>query len=513
MNLTRRNLLLAGLGLTQVGLLSKFGLGNAHAAPGGRPTKLLTIYVPGGWLPQLLFPCMSNTQIQSQIVTLGQNDDRFPAAFYNASQVITASSGATGFDPGPKAVKQPLRLPKLWNPANLTQLGGGFNAHGYAWVKNRLHENTCVLHGIDQGTADHVGGQIAAMSGAAGGEYRCPSMHAVVANALYGAYKDERPLASVNVGSMLYPNPFGLTAGSPTTMPDLKALSDLVTQRNTLTWKDLSDRTPTTVPGFNGASPQERSLTAIDKYLLSETASLRGKSNANTDGYFEAMYARLAGTSQLLARDVVTTLEKVPGLGDPKNYGDYSETWAPQFDLALRLLRSNLATSIAVDAHGPKRFNFDTHGQAFGYVNATGKHGEHAELLKRVHEVIGTFLGEMKASPGVAGGASLLDETLVVIMSEFGRNPSNNDHWPTTSTVLVGGGITTDTMIGNYDVEGKPEKHAAAGLPVDIKEESGQMTKRPPKASDVAATVYGIMGVDKFFIPGGYGEILGVKST
>jgi hypothetical protein len=510
MNLTRRNLLLAGLGATQLGLLSKLGLGTAHAAPTGAPTKLLTIYVPGGWLPQLLFPSMSDAQIPKQITLLGENDPRFPAVFYKPSDVIAASTGARRADPGANAIKQPLCLAKLWNPADLTQSGGGFNANGYAWVKNKLWENTCVMHGIDQGTADHVGGQIASMSGAAGSEYRCPSMHAVVANALYAKYKDNRPLASVSVGSLLYPNAFGLPAGSPTIMPDLPSLKDYLSQRTSLTWKDLGERSPAMTTGFDGKSPEELPLNAMDKYLLSETAALRGKSNARTDSYFETVYARLAGTSKLLARDVVAKLEGTTGLSDAKNYGDYSETLVPQFDMALRLLRSNLATSIAIDAHGPKRFFFDTHGAPFGYDPKSSEYGVHGEYLKRVHEVIGTFLGEMKASPGVAGGANLLDETLVVIMSDFGRNPGNNDHWPTTSTILVGGGITTDTQIGNYDVEGKADKHAALGLPVEIKEESGQITKRRPKASDVCATVYKIMGVDSFFIPGGFGEITGV---
>ena len=49
MKLTRRALLTTGLGLGQLALLERFGLGNARAqsAPGGGPTKLLSIYIQG----------------------------------------------------------------------------------------------------------------------------------------------------------------------------------------------------------------------------------------------------------------------------------------------------------------------------------------------------------------------------------------------------------------------------------------------------------------------------------
>jgi hypothetical protein len=513
MNLTRRKLLMLGLGGTQLALLSKFGLGSVHAQASGRPSKLLTIYVPGGWLPQLLFPSMSNSQITKQISTLGPDGPGGPV-FYQAGQVIAANTASLAYDPGPQSIKQPVRFARLWDPANGNNDAAGFNPNGYSWMKNKLWENMCVLHGIDQGTADHQGGQVASMSGAAGSEYRCPSMHAVIANALYETYKDARPIASVSAGSLLYPNPYGLTNGSATIMPRLDSLRETFTQRNDTTWKDLGQRSPLQTPGFDGKSPEEISATAADGYVLRETARLRGGSYAGTDGYLENLYNRFKGVSKVLARDVVTTLEGTPGI---KNIDDYSVgiggggyrtdaggSWKEQFDLALKLLRSNLTTSVAIDTLGPGLFYFDTHGQTFA---------NHGNVLKQVHEIIGRFLGEMKASPGVAGGKSLLDETLVVIMSEFGRSPANNDHWPITSVVLAGGGINADLQVGNYDVEGMPDKHPAQGLPVDIKEEDGRMNKRRPKASDVCTTVYKILGVDKFFIPGGYGEILGVVKS
>jgi uncharacterized protein (DUF1501 family) len=62
----------------------------------------------------------------------------------------------------------------------------------------------------------------------------------------------------------------------------------------------------------------------------------------------------------------------------------------------------------------------------------------------------------LQSTPGVVAGGTLLDETLVVVLSEMGRTPKLNntlgkDHWPYTSMMLVGGGITPDRVVGAYD--------------------------------------------------------------
>jgi hypothetical protein len=100
----------------------------------------------------------------------------------------------------------------------------------------------------------------------------------------------------------------------------------------------------------------------------------------------------------------------------------------------------------------------------------------------------------------------------VVIVSEFSRTFSSNGHWPTTSVVLVGAGVTPNTMIGNYELAGAGKLHDPVGVPVDLIDEGGVPIKRVPKAADVCATVYQTMGVDKYFIPGGYGKIVGVTA-
>ncbi|MCA9489923.1 MAG: DUF1501 domain-containing protein [Myxococcales bacterium] len=62
---------------------------------------------------------------------------------------------------------------------------------------------------------------------------------------------------------------------------------------------------------------------------------------------------------------------------------------------------------------------------------------------------------ELRSTPGTSA-ATLADETLVVVMSEMGRTPNINgtngkDHWPYTSAMLIGPGVTGDRVVGGFD--------------------------------------------------------------
>jgi uncharacterized protein (DUF1501 family) len=77
----------------------------------------------------------------------------------------------------------------------------------------------------------------------------------------------------------------------------------------------------------------------------------------------------------------------------------------------------------------------------------------------------------------------LLDETLVVVMGEFGRSPIINksggrDHWGNVfSVTMAGGGIAGGQIIGASDKTG--------GFPSD----------RPVRPPDLAATIFHLLGI------------------
>jgi len=79
---------------------------------------------------------------------------------------------------------------------------------------------------------------------------------------------------------------------------------------------------------------------------------------------------------------------------------------------------------------------------------------------------------------------NLLDDTLLIVMGEFGRTPKLNsrggrDHWPRVfSTVLAGGGVQGGQVIGSSDRVGES--------PHD----------NPITPNDLACTIYTLLGVD-----------------
>ncbi|MEZ5354417.1 MAG: DUF1501 domain-containing protein [Bryobacteraceae bacterium] len=89
------------------------------------------------------------------------------------------------------------------------------------------------------------------------------------------------------------------------------------------------------------------------------------------------------------------------------------------------------------------------------------------------------------------GGGSLLDETLVVCMGEFGRTPGaltgldGRDHYQYAMTALfAGGGVKGGQIIGKTDETGAKIV------------ETGWGAKRSIYMEDVATTVYSAMGID-----------------
>ena len=80
----------------------------------------------------------------------------------------------------------------------------------------------------------------------------------------------------------------------------------------------------------------------------------------------------------------------------------------------------------------------------------------------------------------------MLDDTLVVVLSEHGRTPKMNkakgggrDHWSQAySAVFAGGGVARGRVVGKTDSIG------------------GTVADRPVSPKDVLATIYHLLGYD-----------------
>ncbi len=129
-------------------------------------------------------------------------------------------------------------------------------------------------------------------------------------------------------------------------------------------------------------------------------------------------------------------------------------------------------------------------GVRFVTVNNTGW-DSHQDILKLKERYPGDrnapLLALDRALTALIGDLAdrrLLEETLVVVMGEFGRTPKINsaggrDHWPNVfSVALAGGGVKGGQVIGSSDLLGESPKD------------------NPVTPADLATTIYTLLGID-----------------
>ena len=100
------------------------------------------------------------------------------------------------------------------------------------------------------------------------------------------------------------------------------------------------------------------------------------------------------------------------------------------------------------------------------------------------HSLIPGLDKALSALIGDLSDRGMLEETLVLVMTDFGRTPKINstggrDHWPNCfSVVMAGGGVRGGQVIGESDALGEFVK------------------ERPVTPGDLAATIYTLLGID-----------------
>lgn len=119
---------------------------------------------------------------------------------------------------------------------------------------------------------------------------------------------------------------------------------------------------------------------------------------------------------------------------------------------------------------------WDTHQNIYRNLRE-GFVGGRAGKIPKLDQALSTLLGDLS-------DRNLLEQTLVVVMGEFGRTPKLNtaegrDHWPRAfSVLLAGGGVPGGRVIGTSDARGE----APAELPVT--------------PADLAKTIFTLLGID-----------------
>ncbi len=228
----------------------------------------------------------------------------------------------------------------------------------------------------------------------------------------------------------------------------------------------LLDVVDAQIQGLDGLAQVAKRDAHVDKALaiLGSAATRRAFELADEPGALRDAYGRNTfGQSCLLARRLV--------------------------EAGVRFVQVNMGNGL----NGP--YGWDTHDNNFPRLKN--------QLLPKFDPGVSTLLTDLDER-------GLLDETLVVVMGEFGRKPTiqtngGRDHWPQCySLMLAGAGIRRGAVVGSSDRDGAypasdpiaPEQIAATiyrALGIDPATELHDLQKRPlPLAR--AESVAGLFG-------------------
>jgi hypothetical protein len=167
---------------------------------------------------------------------------------------------------------------------------------------------------------------------------------------------------------------------------------------------------------------------------------------------------------------------------DRKRYGNTGPGLACA--LARNLLREDGGTRyIHVCQHG-----WDHHK----YIWDRSKSDNHYKLMADFDPAVASLIEDLAVTPSkTSPGKMLLDETLVVFMSEFGRTPGKLNHMAGRDhhkyafpAMFAGAGVKGGLVLGASDKDG------------DKVIDTGWNYKEQPRIENVVATVYSALGID-----------------
>lgn len=164
---------------------------------------------------------------------------------------------------------------------------------------------------------------------------------------------------------------------------------------------------------------------------------------------------------------------------------EYARYGSTTFGASLIIARN------LVHARRGTRFVQVTHAGWDNHFNIYAKSGTSLySQMKAFDPGYAALLADLAATPGATPGKSLLDETIVVVLGEFGRtvgpltSGQGRDHFLRMSMAFAGGGVRGGTVIGATDDSGANAK------------EFGWAADRDVRPEDVTSTIYSALGID-----------------
>lgn len=184
------------------------------------------------------------------------------------------------------------------------------------------------------------------------------------------------------------------------------------------------------------AGPGRVRESLIDRYLVRR-------------GEAAAAGARSAA-EQRLTSDWSSAMGKLADLKDLRYAVDFTggADLADQAQVAADVLSRGVSrcVSVAFPGGGQGGFGWDTHAD---------NDVQQSVLFEGLFQGLSLLVQLLESTPS-PGGGMLADDTVVVVLSEMGRTPLLNgvagkDHWPYTSAMLVGPGLTGSRVVGGFD--------------------------------------------------------------
>lgn len=257
-----------------------------------------------------------------------------------------------------------------------------------------------------------------------------------VEQVLTGVSLEEKPDIGAVVASKIAaqsPIPY-LTLGGqaqPRELAPLAAELGLTNQLSSMVVPQFAYPKPGSSEQNKGFKPNPKELQELQKYLAGshrKFAQLHGSSGRNGQRISDFM-----GASK--RADKLDVFLHQSSLADPKVVFRFSE----KFPLAVQALKENFSQVAFLQTDG-----WDTHS------NVAQQEGMYNNLFGGLNGLMNS-LHQNK----------MVDDTLVLVLSEMGRTPRRNkdkgkDHWPYTSAMVIGGRVRGGYAYGQTDKEVRP---------------------------------------------------------
>ncbi len=269
-----------------------------------------------------------------------------------------------------------------------------------------------VVRGMNMGTTSHMAGSVYMDTGVLSnaGTVNAASIPAIVASESQATI----PIIQLNGGS------------DPKTDRGLLSPVSVVRAQNLDLYRSMYPET---------SDELEQKLMILDhvKSSVTRVEGRTGVSDRLTAIKTAQEKIRLQFTDQVGSKLALTDADRAPfNTNAPMNMNGGARD---AFALSLKLLKNNLVTCLNLGVGG-----FDTHAN---------QERQMQPIMENFDYLLSTFVSQLKA-------ANQLDNTLIVVYSDFGRTPKVNnsngrDHWPVGGALMLGGGIAGGRFVGATD--------------------------------------------------------------